>query len=118
MGKVNAKNKGARGERALRDILIQHGFEARRGRQYSGRAEDGSEHPDVYTNTGLHWEAKWQETTRLTEWIKQASEDSERVGKPWVIAHKRNKSPWLVTLNLELFLDILNGKHTRANEAK
>lgn len=111
MAKVNSKGKGARGERELRDILIAHGFEARRGRQYSGKAEDGSEHPDVYSNTGLHWEAKRCETTCLPQWIKQASADSERVGKPWVIAHKRNRSPWLATLDLETFLNILNGLH-------
>ncbi len=48
--RVNSRQKGARGERQWRDELRAHGFQARRGQQFSGPPES----PDVVCDS-LPW---------------------------------------------------------------
>lgn len=49
-----SRDKGARGEREFRDLLREHGFEARRGQQFAG----GNDSPDVVTDLPCHVEVK------------------------------------------------------------
>lgn len=90
---MNSKQKGARGERLWRDELRAQGYTARRGQQFSGSPDS----PDVVCDDlPFHQEVKFVEKLNLQDAVDQASRDA--CGKPWIVAHKRSHSPWLVTM--------------------
>lgn len=101
---MNSRAKGARGERAWRDLLREHGWTtARRGQQYSGSPDS----PDVVCPEleGVHWEVKCVERLNLGDAMSQATRDAgERMP---VVAHKRNRTDWLVTMRAADFLRLL-----------
>lgn len=86
-----------------RDELRAAGFTARRGQQFSG----GSESPDVICEElkDLHQEVKFVENLNLIKATEQAERDG--AGKHWVVAHKKNRTPWLITMNADLFFKLL-----------
>ena len=49
---MNSRNKGKRGELEWRDVIRSHGYEARRGQQFSGSPDS----PDVVTDLPYHFE--------------------------------------------------------------
>lgn len=100
---MNSRNKGKVGEREFAALLREQGFDARRGQQFSG----GAESPDVVSEelAWLHFEIKRVEKLNLIDACSQAEGDSQ--GKPWVVAHRRNHAPWLVTLRAEFFFELL-----------
>lgn len=91
---INSRQKGARGERLWRDELREQGFKARRGQQFAG----GTDSPDVICTEldHLHFEVKVVEALNLRDAVDQACRDAG--SKTPVVAHKRNNSPWLVTM--------------------
>jgi Holliday junction resolvase len=92
---MNSKRKGKAGELDFAAFLRTHGFDARRGQQYAG----GLDSPDI-VSTGLsawHVEVKRVEDLNLAAACAQAARDSG--GKPWVVAHRRNRGVWFVTLD-------------------
>jgi hypothetical protein len=91
---MNSCQKGKRGERAWRDELIAHGYQARRGRQFSGSPDS----PDVVCPDlrDFHFEGKTVERLRIHEAMAQAINDAG--GKIPVVAHKRNRGEWLITM--------------------
>lgn len=99
---INSRSKGARGERLWRDELREAGFSARRGQQYAG----GADSPDVMCEElNLHMEVKFVESLNLTAATEQAERDAE--GKPWIVAHKKTRTPWLVTMTRDTFFKLL-----------
>jgi len=100
---INSKAKGARGERLWRDQLREAGFAARRGQQFAG----GTDSPDVICEelSGLHQEVKCVEALNLDKAIEQAVKDGK--GKSWIVAHKKNRTKWRVTMSAELFFALL-----------
>lgn len=100
---INSRAKGARGERLWRDELREAGFTARRGQQFSG----GSDSPDVICDElkNLHMEVKCVESLNLDKAIEQAIKDGKK--KPWIVAHKKNRTKWRVTMDSELFFSLL-----------
>jgi hypothetical protein len=101
--RLNSKQKGNRGERELAEVLRMAGFEAHRAQQYCGRA--GTE--DISHNIpGLYIECKRVERLNLPDAYRQATRDAPTHKAPAVI-HKANHSPWMISLSLEHFLDIL-----------
>jgi Holliday junction resolvase len=100
---MNSREKGKRGERLWRDQLREAGFNARRGQQYAG----GPDSPDVICDelNGLHQEVKFGNSIQLPAAIRQAKEDAG--GKPWIVAHKRNNQPWIVSMDASLFFGLL-----------
>ena len=103
--RINSRQKGARGERAFAALLREHGFDARRGQQFAG----GNESPDVVSRdlAWLHIETKHVEQLNLSEACAQAARDGS--GKPWVVAHRRNGTPWRITMSVETFFEFLRG---------
>lgn len=103
MGKINSKQKGARGERMWRDELRAAGFTARRGQQFAG----GTDSPDVVCEelAGLHQEVKFVESLNLEGACTQAQRDAG--GKPWIVAHKKSRTGWKVTMAADLFFRLL-----------
>ena len=89
------RRKGATGEREwakwIRDNLH---LPAHRGRQYSG----GADSPDVAGGVpGTHCEVKRVERLSIHAAMDQAVADTG-VGEVPYVAHRRNRTPWLVTV--------------------
>lgn len=125
---MNSRAKGARGERQWRDELRAHGYQARRGQQFSGSPDS----PDVVCDDlpWAHFEVKAVERLNIYDAIEQAQRDcgartetshltpalSPNGGdggsarqKVALVAHRRNFRPWLVTMTSEVFFQFLRG---------
>ena len=94
---MNSNRKGKKGEREASKALAEHlGIEARRGVQYSG----GGDSPDVvHSLPGTHIEVKRVEKLNLDAAMQQARTDGG--DKIPVVLHRRNRTPWLVTVPLD-----------------
>jgi hypothetical protein len=103
---VNSRLKGKRGELAFAHLLRENGFDARRGQQFAG----GMDSPDIISQelNWLHMETKHVEKLNLLDACAQAESDCG--GKPWIVAHHRNRGPWLITMRAETFFEFLRGK--------
>lgn len=101
MGKINSKDKGARFERLLANILKDRGYDARRTAQFCGNTGEAA---DVIGLPGIHIEAKHQETMRLYDWMHQAERDSSGTLNTPVVVHKKNNEEILATMRFEDFL--------------
>ena len=95
---TNSRAKGARAERELAHRLSEHGFQCRRGQQFSG-----IEGEDVVGLPMVHIECKAVERLNLRDAMAQSERDAKEDQIP-VVMHKKNRKPWLVTLNLEDFM--------------
>ena len=86
---MKSRQKGKVGEREFASLLREHGFDARRGQQFSG----GADSPDVVSEAlaWLHVEVKRVQHLNLTDACVQAEGDCG--GKPWIVAHRRNHAP-------------------------
>lgn len=100
-----SRDKGKRGELELRDVLREHGYEARRGgQQGAGGAADA---PDVIHNIpGIHIEVKRVEAfSCLTRAMTQAAKDAG--GKTPTVWSRTNRAEWLVTLPASAFFGLI-----------
>ncbi len=99
-----SKNKGKRGERQWRDFLISHGFEARRGQQFSG-----DEGKDVICPgmPKIHHEVKYQEKVpkKVYEYLFQAQTDAKELTP--VVAMRRNNYDWVVVMDANDWMNIM-----------
>ena len=100
---VNSRRKGADGERELAALLREHGYEARRGQQYSGANGDA----DVVGLPGIHIECKRVERLNLYDAIAQAKADKLDGELPTVF-HRKNDCKWLVTMEFDDWLSMYN----------
>ncbi len=98
---TNSRQKGARGERELANILKEHGYDTRRSVQYCGANGDA----DVVGIDGLHIECKRVEKLNIDNAMKQSISDS-RDGEMPCVMHRKNGKKWLVTVTLEDFLKL------------
>lgn len=98
---VNSREKGARFERDVANILKDRGFPARRGQQFSGLQGDA----DVVGGPpGYHLECKAVERLDLYGAYEQSCRDA-REGEVPVVVHKKNRKPILITMSFDDFLD-------------
>lgn len=98
---MNSRNKGARGERELANILKEYGYNTRRGQQFSGANGDA----DVVGLPGVHIECKRVEKLNLDTAMEQARRDA-REGEMPVVMHRRDRQDWKVTLSVEDFMKL------------
>lgn len=98
MGKAS-REKGKRGERELAGILREYGYDARRGQQYAGANGDA----DVVGLPGIHIECKRVERLDLDGAMAQSRHDA-LPGEIPAVFHRKDRSPWLVTMTLEHFM--------------
>jgi len=98
---MNSRQKGARGEREWRDVLRSHGYEARRGCQFSGSPDS----PDVVCDLPFHFEVKRVQRLNIHDAVSQAQADCG--GKHPVVAHRRNGGEWLVTMPSGVFFNLI-----------
>lgn len=101
MGK-SQQRKGRNGEIEICRIFQAHGIDAQPGQAVSYGAT-----PDVLNIPGIHPEIKRVERLNVPEAMAQAVRDSEKFhdGVP-TLFHRRNRSPWLVTMRLEDWITI------------
>jgi hypothetical protein len=99
---INSRRKGKNGELAFVKLLEEHGFLARRGQQFRG----GHDSPDIHCELPYHWEVKNTERLELEAAYHQAVADCPPEKTP-VVAHKRNRGEWMVTLSARDFLALL-----------
>ncbi len=109
---MNSKRKGNRAERELLHLLQAYGLDAfRNDQRYTG----GIDNPDIAAKIGpvaVHMEVKRQERLSLPAALRQAKRDANGHALP-VVAHRSNRQPWLVTVELEALLSAL-GKEKAA----
>lgn len=98
---MNSNDKGKKGERELSNILKEHGFNTRRGQQYCGANGDA----DVIGLPGIHIECKRVERLNISSAMKQSKNDAEESEIP-VVMHRKNRESWLVTMELEDWLQL------------
>lgn len=102
---MNSRAKGQRGERLWRDQLRDAGFhKAQRGQQFQGSPDS----PDVQCPElpAIHFEVKFVEALNIWNAMAQAERDAG-VAKIPVVAHKRKRSGWLVTMRAEDWLNLI-----------
>ena len=102
---TNSRAKGAAGEREFAAYLRDRGYFARRGVQYQG----GPDSPDVVTDLPMHFEVKRVQRLNLQAAMLQAVTESPNDKTP-VVAHRRNREQWLVTLRADDFFDLIGDK--------
>ncbi len=106
----SSQRKGAAGERELAAVLSGYGYAVERGGSLSF-----GEVPDLVGLPGVHIEVKRVERLNVGEAMSQSIRDSERFqdGAP-ALFHRRNRSPWLVTMRLEDWVKL----YGRANDGE
>lgn len=97
---INSKQKGNRFERDLAKLLNSHGFDCRRGQQFSGIEGD-----DVVGLDGIHIEAKAVEALNVWKAMEQATRDAKENEYPTVF-HKRNYKGILVTMRFDDWIEL------------
>ena len=88
MGKMS-REKGKAGEREFAKLCRAAGYDAHRGQQFNGL--DGE---DVVGLPGVHVEVKRVERLDLYGALAQFKRDAH--GKKPIVAHRRNRSEWVV----------------------
>lgn len=98
----SSQRKGAEGERELSAILQKEGYPV----EWGGSQTYGKV-PDVSGLPGIHIECKRVERLNVPEAMSQAITDAARFndGLP-ALFHRRNRSPWLVTMRLTDWLKL------------
>lgn len=99
MGKINSRDKGARGEREIAHIMQGYGFDAKRGQQFSGLQGDA----DVVGVPYLHLEIKRVQALNLDKAMEQSQRDA-REGEIPVVVHRKDRQDWRITLALKDFM--------------
>lgn len=101
---INSKRKGSAGERELANKLKEYGYDTRRSVQYNGQNGQA----DVIGLPDIHCEIKRVEKLNIYNAVDQAKRDAKNGDFPTVF-HRKNRSNWLVTMELEDFMKIYEG---------
>lgn len=101
---INSKEKGKRAEIEFSKILQKFGYEgARRSVQYCGINNDA----DVVGGPeGFHFEVKRVEKLNIYSAVEQSKRDARDGEKP-VVAHRKNRKEWLITMPADVFFEII-----------
>lgn len=102
---MNSKRKGNAGERELLAILAEHGAACRNDQTFVG----GIDNPDIsFSAAGRRFHVECKRTEKFNAYaaMEQAQRDANGHAVP-LVAHRRNRKPWLVVLTLEDFLCLM-----------
>ena len=108
-----SREKGARRERELRDILQGYGFEdVTRGFVWNHTS-------DLIGLPHIHVECKGQEKLNIRQALAQAEEESEKRqdGMPTVFS-KTSRKPWIVTMNLDDWVKLYKAYFRRLDDGE
>ena len=111
---VNGKKKGAAGEREFSNYCKTKGFDTRRTAQYNGK-ELGSL-ADVIGIPGIHIEVKRVEKLNIHEAVKQAKRDNKNHGDIPIVAHRKNNTKWLITMDADDWFKLFYGIELEGKE--
>ena len=114
MKAAGRRQKGARLERKICEMIRRSGLDKRAKRSFQSGAH-WSWKSDIYTSLPFSIEAKWWEKMRLWKWLDQA-EQNATVQKPAIVVHTANNRPILATMRLEVFLEVLKTLKDYENE--
>lgn len=104
---VHSRQKGARGEREVRDILRAHGYDARR---------DGRLDTDVvHDMDGFHLEVKRREKYELDQWLEQAERDASEDEVP-VVVFRKSKQPWRAVIDFDVLVRLITNQNGRESD--
>lgn len=109
---INSKKKGKRGELEFCQEMKKYGIDCRRTVQYNGKADEGE--ADIVGLDGIHAEIKRVERLNIHEAMEQAKRDTK--GKLPAVFHRKNRSKWLVTMELPDFMKIYQKYEERIKE--
>ena len=98
---MNSRDKGRRGESELAGYLREYGYNAERMSQYCGKTGV----PDVQGLPGIHIECKRVERLNIEDAMAQSRRDARADEIP-VVMHRRNNCKWLVTMDLEKWIEL------------
>lgn len=103
----SSQRKGRAGEIELSIILRDYGISATPGEPLNYGTV-----PDLVGIDGIHAEVKRVERLNVPEAMRQAIRDSEKFkdGLP-ALFHRRNREKWLVTMQLDDWMKIYQGKN-------
>ena len=107
---TNGKRKGKEGELELAHKLEEYGYKTKRSVQYNGK--DGQ--ADVIGLPHIHIECKRVEKLNIYDAIAQAKRDAKNDDKPAVF-HRKNRCNWLVTMELDKFMEIYKAYEEAVN---
>lgn len=96
MGKYE-REKGARGERELANLLKTYGYDCKRAQQYCGANGDA----DVVGLPGIFVECKRVERLNINAAMDQAVSNASGSDLVPAVFHRKNGRKWLVTMCLE-----------------
>ena len=103
MAKINSKQKGKQGELELARLLRSYGYEdARRSQQFAGINGDA----DLVGLAGIHIECKRVEALNVHKAIDQAKADAEITKDIPAVFHRKNRTNWLVTMELDDWINL------------
>ena len=101
---MNARSKGARGERLWRDELNSAGFTgSRRNGQQGGGGSFLCPDVECPSLSNIHWEVKNVQALNVREAMTQAVNDACGSPKIPIVSWKKNNQPWLVVLRADDF---------------
>lgn len=98
---LNSRDKGRRGENELSKALNEYGYHTERMSQYCGKTGV----PDVQGLFGVHIECKRVEKLNIETAMQQSRSDA-REGEIPVVVHRRNRHGWLVTMDLDKWIEL------------
>lgn len=98
---MNSRQKGARGELEAAHELKKHGYEARRGQQFSGANGDA----DVVGLPRIHLEIKRVEKLNIDEALSQSIRDAKDEEVP-VVMHRKNRTEWKITMRFTDWIEM------------
>lgn len=101
---MNSRRKGKAGELEFAGLCKAHGYDCRRGQQYSGANGDA----DVEGLNGIHIEVKRVERLDLEGAMSQSGRDA-RAGELPIVAHRKNRGEWLITMRADDWFDLYKG---------
>ncbi len=96
---INSIRKGKAGEREWSKFCREEGFkDVRRSQQYSGGVEESA---DCINLPFIHQEIKRVEKLNIDKAMEQAIDDSKLSKNIPIVAHRKNRKDWLVTMKAE-----------------
>jgi Holliday junction resolvase len=101
---ASERRKGGNGEREVVKVLHAHGW------MHAKRTSDGATQHGRGDIAGgpvdVHWEVRRRESINIWACLEQADKDASPGEMP-VVAFRRNRTPWMAALPLDILLALL-----------
>ena len=91
-----SRSKGKRGERMFASLCREQGYDVHRTSQYCGKHGTA----DVVGLPGVYVEVKYVQALNIAKAMEQSESDADAAGNDEfpIVASKRTKEPWLLTM--------------------